>query len=304
MGLPVRFVFWRIKSILLPTLRALLADLHAGQEHTDSTDFLSWAVTQEHQTRATTVMDNDTADRICAKVLQLIVAMRHSTLIALSNTILLLVNSPSDRGYLGSLSAEVDDNVTETEAETEEGPGSAVWTKQRIARLRGINSALRESMRLAPLMMTASMWTVEEDTVVPGMVDSSSGSVSRQLTLRKGTRVTLPAYTVQVDGKELDDPLDYNALRFVDSAKPLTTPSSSFMAWSVGRAACPGRHWAAMTMKLILAVVLSEYEMQQSGEREEPVAEVKIWRMGPMEIPDTASMLKVKRRVTRKTDQR
>lgn len=137
--------------------------------------------------------------------------------------------------------------------------------------------------------------------MLPPMTDSSGVAVSRPLTLQKGTKVSLPAYAVQVDEKELDAPLGYNALRFMDSAKPLTTPSSSFMAWSVGRTACPGRYWAAMAMKLILAVVMSEYEIE-SGEGKKPgTAEVKIWRMGPIEIPDTASMLKARRRVTQKT---
>lgn len=271
-----------------------MAERNAGREEADEAgaSFLSWAILHERQTRGITVLDDETVNRICSLAVQMIFAMTHNFTLTLSNALLLLVSAPPDREYVRTLAAEV---RTAAASAPSDGPGAHTWTKKSISALRGLDSALRESMRLEPVSMVMPVWRVAQDVALP-CIDGR-----RPLMLRKGTTVTLPAYMIQTSEEKYPRALDYDALRFVDSAMPLSTPSSSFLAWSVRRTACPGRYLAASTMKLMLAVMVSEYEIKPGHGRDERTSSKILWRAGPIQIPNIASTLVVKRVTTAST---
>lgn len=79
------------------------------------------------------------------------------------------------------------------------------------------------------------------------------------------------------DPKFYPDPLEFNGFRFVDEErlakissgaslghsqqKPskLTDVDMTFHVWGTGRMACPGRHYAAAVMKVIMGQVILNY---------------------------------------------
>jgi cytochrome P450 len=70
------------------------------------------------------------------------------------------------------------------------------------------------------------------------------------------------------DESLFDDALSFNAFRFVDresgttcNNSRLTDSSDSWLVWGAGRILCPGRFYATVILKLIVAHVITEYDV-------------------------------------------
>ena len=90
--------------------------------------------------------------------------------------------------------------------------------------------------------------------------------------LPKGTYIAVPADAIQLDESNYPDPTSFVPFRFVDQAKEgsgrklnMTATSTDFLPFGHGRHACPGRFFAAMELKLMLALVVMKYEVKLDG---------------------------------------
>lgn len=106
--------------------------------------------------------------------------------------------------------------------------------------------------------------------------------------LPRGTKVGVPSLAVHVDGENYGETAKvYDGFRFCrdgkncdgggittttatnmmtassaegkSEAKGMVNPSETFLAFGLGRHACPGRHLATVQLKIILAYVLDRY---------------------------------------------
>lgn len=96
----------------------------------------------------------------------------------------------------------------------------------------------------------------------------------------RGVRVAAPNHHIQRDSESYNEGERYNAFRYAvpgssDDAEAylqrkqssLSMPADNFLAWGHGRHACPGRFFAAHLMKIMLAHVLVNYQVEAKGSK-------------------------------------
>ena len=143
-----------------------------------------------------------------------------SSVITLTNTLFDVAASPACAASLGCMREEA--------AAAAAIPAS--WSKTALVRLRHIDSALRESLRLNGFIERGIMKMV----VAPGGVTLPDGSH-----LPRGTKVGVSGYSVHHDDDRYPDAARYDAFRFArptDDGKPcsLVSTSEHFMGFSHG----------------------------------------------------------------------
>ncbi|KAH8880897.1 cytochrome P450 [Thozetella sp. PMI_491] len=135
-----------------------------------------------------------------------------------------------------------------------------------------LDSFIRESARLSPL---ESMST-RRAALLP-------------FTLSDGTQIKpnqwlcIPSRSLMQDAKYYPDPLAFHGFRFVDSTTvnpevrekfqilqpepaKLTEIGDTFHIWGTGRMSCPGRYYAAATMKVIVGQIIMNYSLKLSSQ--------------------------------------
>lgn len=137
------------------------------------------------------------------------------------------------------------------------------WTKAGLDRLIRVDSTIQQSIRVSDLPYIA----------IPRMVAHSTGidfpQVGGLLHIPQRMRVCVPGHAIQRDPDCYSGPLTFNPFRFSDTdqaiasgkAPSIATTTDNFLVFGHGRHACPGRFFAAQTMKLMLAYLVQHYEV-------------------------------------------
>ncbi|KAJ3550202.1 hypothetical protein NM208_g103 [Fusarium decemcellulare] len=247
--LPERYLYRRIKCILTPMIRSRMGKINEGARGHPG-DYLTWAVQHERQIGAIQFNDEEIVDKICSMSIYLVFAITHGPTAVLSQAIICLLHSPRKEEYTAKLLAEMQLVSLQSRAANAE----AVWTRDSISRLLMLDSTLRETMRLYPTSAVQPVWNVTKDTTLV-----ASGL---PFTLRRGTRVCLPAYTIHTDESLYPNSTLFDPFRFVARKTPLHKSNDAFLSWGAGRTACPGRQYASQTMKLVLVGFLMNYDFK------------------------------------------
>ena len=94
----------------------------------------------------------------------------------------------------------------------------------------------------------------------------------------EGTYISAPAHAIQLDESNYPDPTSFVPFRFVDKAKgsagrkvDMTAMSTDFLLFGHGRHVCPGRFFAAMELKMMLALIVMNYDVKLEGPHPENV---------------------------------
>ncbi|RYC56089.1 hypothetical protein CHU98_g10114 [Xylaria longipes] len=223
-------------------------------------DFIQWSI--EHAVAKPVVNPVELDPRvIAARFSVLAFAAIQSSSITLTNTIFDLAASPDCTESLESMHQEV---FSETKA-ADEPKG---WSKTVLGRMRHVDSALRESLRLNGFVERGIMKMV----VAPEGVTLPDGSH-----IPCGTKVGVSGYSIHRDEGNYPDAARYDAFRFVrgqdpagvgkKSPKGLINMSEKFMAFSYGSHACPGRFFATNQLKIALGHIVLLYEIEPISER-------------------------------------
>lgn len=255
-----------------------------------------------------------------------------SSVITLTNTIFDIISSPDREDIMATLredalQATSPATTTNSINNDDSQPSRPEWSKPALARMKHIDSAIRESMRLNGFIHRG----VVKMVVAPGGItlpppppspDSSSGGSG--LYIPCGTRVGVSGYSIHRDEANYADAGVYQPFRFIpDTATTtkITTTTSSppqglvntspiFMGFSHGQHACPGRFFASAQLKIALACIALRYDVAPAGtfpssssskvtEGEAPIVGGKRpenqWFFGHMAPPLTAKVL-VRRR--------
>lgn len=124
-----------------------------------------------------------------------------------------------------------------------------------------LDAFLKESARLHP---TDSI-SVRRKALRPFVFSDGTN-------LAKGDVACIPMQPALQNPKSYVDPLTFNPHRFLKDTMTSTNLSSSrsrftdadvaFPIWGLGKHACPGRHYASLLLKLVLAHVLLRFEIK------------------------------------------
>ncbi|VUC32417.1 unnamed protein product [Clonostachys rosea] len=91
--------------------------------------------------------------------------------------------------------------------------------------------------------------------------------------LPQGRWVVVPAYSINRSSQWHDEPETFDAFRFSRLAERdgfgnrhgIVIPGRGFLTFGIGKHACPGRYFAAVEMKLLLAYLICNYDFKFAG---------------------------------------
>ncbi|KAL1669554.1 cytochrome P450 [Schizophyllum commune] len=139
------------------------------------------------------------------------------------------------------------------------------WTWSALDALPVLNSFLKETQRLEGLGCLSLARKARE-----------SFTLSDGTTVPAGAFVAVAGTAVHRDSDDFEDPLAFNPWRFAHEdqgfarAQNITNTSSTHLAFGHGRTACPGRFFAAMEMKTLLAHLVIHYDIKFDGDGRRP----------------------------------
>ncbi|KAI8957377.1 cytochrome P450 [Daldinia sp. FL1419] len=172
--------------------------------------------------------------------------------------------------------------------------GANGWTETSLLRLRKMESFLKESGR------TNSAGVVSFQRLVLSPITLSNG-----FTIPAGTHICAASDARSRDPALYEAPLEFRPLRFyvptneasaeIDTANLFSSVAAGDSWFGAGRQACPGRWYASAQIKLVLCLLLIDYEFRfPEGQKERPKNWVKDEKTGP----DMEQMIWVRRRTT------
>lgn len=206
----------------------------------------------------------------------------HSTSFTVQNVILDLFSSDPSLGYVDAL---------RNEASTVLAKSGGVWTRDAVRDLKLIDSMIRESMRLNPFAICGLPRTV----VHPEGIRLPVSNVH----VPQGTMIAVPMEPIHYDEQIYPQARTFNPFRFADptnvsniidsfttkedleaaakedaterKAKSTATLDDAFLGFGFGRHACPGRFFALNEMKVFIAHMLLNYDVEHMAVRPKPL---------------------------------
>ncbi|KAI1192633.1 cytochrome P450 [Nemania serpens] len=182
----------------------------------------------------------------------------HQTTIQVVNMLLNIIDSDAEFDTISILREEVTRIIGD-----DKGP---VWNKSRVAAMTRADSVARETLRLHSFSSRSVVRKIMDD----GLVTEDG------IALPKGSTVSFISYTTQTDGDIFEDPFKYDPFRFsrareedMDERGKSSLTGLSFvstgtqnLAFSHGKHACPGRFLVDFELKMIIAYVLMNYDVE------------------------------------------
>ncbi|KAH8166832.1 hypothetical protein CIB48_g1375 [Xylaria polymorpha] len=266
-------LYRRCRSFLMPIIRERLDRLRNPdtekfplEDSEVHNDFIQWSI--DHAVARPVVNPVELDPRvIAARFSVLAFAAIQSSVITLTNTMFDLAASPECAASLASMHEEVVCETGADEEEQQQKPKKG-WSKTVLWRMRHVDSALRESLRLNGFIERGIMKMV----VAPAGVTLPNGAH-----IPCGTKVGVSGYSIHRDEGNYPDAVRYDAFRFVRGQDPevggvkgpqgLVNTSEKFMGFSHGSHACPGRFFATTQLKIALGHIALLYEIEPIPER-------------------------------------
>ncbi|KAI9692838.1 MAG: hypothetical protein M1822_004832 [Bathelium mastoideum] len=182
------------------------------------------------------------------------------------NTVLDLVSAPQEARFIEGIREEI---------ARVKGHGQPLssWTLSELDSLWRLDSALKESMR---------RWSPLQFAATRAVTSSSGFKLSDGTTVGKGATIGLPMHAIHHDPEFYPNPETYDAFRFAELREQAdgpeqrrhqltSTSSAQYVGFGLPLNACPGRHFAAILMKLVLIHLLTNFNLESLEERPQPL---------------------------------
>ena len=263
----------------LPLIRERLSHYEMLQQSREMTrpmsdDFLSWSISVASAEGHTEEL---TAERLSRRLLPIETAGIYPTSATITNCLLDLLSSDPSLQYLDTIRQQSSMIL---------GQNGGQWTKAGIAAATRADSAIRESMRLSPIMTRNTL-----KKVVPkeGVTNRAQGWHAPQ-----GLYIGLDVANTHHDPDIYPRPFSYEAFRFcssdeaqekhdaadgmddktrgeqnatADKKTTLATTSETWLAFSHGKRACPARQFVAAYAKILLSFMVMNYDVKPLATR-------------------------------------
>ncbi|KAI6039992.1 cytochrome P450 [Pisolithus marmoratus] len=230
-------------------------------------DYLQWWMDTSHETCPILLMQ---------RILSINFAAIHSTANTFSQALLNLAGNPH---YAQELRNEVEAVVSE-----------AGWTTGALARMRKVDSFLKETQRF-------------EGLVVVGMtrVAMSDIKLADGTFIPQGTFLAFPAYAMHHDDAVYENPNVFEPFRFADMPKKefegsrhqMVALSPDMLSFGLGKHACPGRFFATTILKTMLAHIVMSYDVKFEDDKPRP----NTLRMGNSIVANPTTKIMLRKRV-------
>ncbi|KAI1427219.1 cytochrome P450 monooxygenase [Xylaria sp. FL1777] len=222
------------RDIIIPILQA--RD-HIGENEEKPRDFLQWMADEAR---------GDEKDGSFLSKLQLTIGFVsiHTTAAATTQLLFDLCLMPE---YIDILRSELHEVLQEYGA----------LNKQALAKLVKMDSIMKESQRLNPLLL------ITFERIITKRIVLSDG-----FTIPKNTTIGVPAQALSMDPDLYVDPGKFDGLRFAKTPKEGEVRAQHVasnlrsMAFGYGRHACPGRFFASNEIKMIMAYLLLNFDFK------------------------------------------
>ncbi|KAF1852229.1 cytochrome P450 [Cucurbitaria berberidis CBS 394.84] len=265
-------------------------------------DGLQWLIEEAWKTGNAKYID---PSRIGHRLLILNFVSMHTTSFTLANALQDLFSEVPSIGSVEDLREECARVLKEA---------GGVWTKDAVSKLHLVDSTIRESMRISSFSILA----------LPRRVVAEEGiTIDDDVHIPKGIYLATPMDAIHLDAKFYSDPTKFHPFRFCHSshvqgtrtqelyknrdgdatmppldldktsakAKSTVTLDDKFLSFGFGRNACPGRFFALHEIKLMMAHILLNYDIQYFKKRPE---QFKImW----VQLPHEKTHFTIKRRL-------
>lgn len=286
-GRKLRADISEVTSLLSPVIQAR-KNGHANEAHgghttdnnkdskdtdTEPKDFVQWLLDAAKG-------EDTRTEAIVMKILFLIVASMHTSATAALQVIYDICAQP--------------DFMEELRAEALQEIGAHGWSYATLLKLRKLDSFLKESARMN------SPGLVLFQRLVLAPIRLSNG-----FTIPAGTHVCAANDARSRDPALYESPTEFRPLRFykplsnsdagreADAANLYSSVAAGDSWFGTGRQACPGRWYASAQIKLVLCLLLTEYEFKYpEGQTERP----KNWFKDERAGLDMEQIIMVRRR--------
>ena len=254
-----------VKTIVQAEVASRLASRGPKDSTESRNDFLQWMIDLALANNAPFELEPGVlAQRLMATNF----AALHTSSMTFTNAFFDVVSGQNAAERMASLRSEAETVFTE----------HGNFSKQAVSQLLKIDSAFKESGRLEPLT-TVSM---ERRVLKAGGVTTP---ISKTY-IPQGSAVAIPTLMIHTDKATYPNPHEYDPERFADLRATMnatndsdsktglqaanlafSTTSPNIMHFGHGRHACPGRFFATQELKVILAYILLNYDIEPLKER-------------------------------------
>lgn len=269
--LPNKYHTRQSRRYLDPEIRSRLFNLdpEKARSHSQPNDFLQWSI-NDARTRLADTPEELSPRMLTNRLLAVSFAAIHTSTLAVVNAIFDLAASDPSLNYIEQIREEAASVLAED---------NGIWTKRALSKMYKMDSALRESLRLRSFLSVG----VVRKVVVKDGITTPEG-----VFLPRGASVAVSAYGIHNDESNYTNPAVYDALRYVthrelvDAAEEgrndayirkancsMVSTSTTYQSFGHGRHACPGRFFASNELKLLLAYMVMNYEIEPLAQRPE-----------------------------------
>ncbi|KAI1372195.1 cytochrome P450 [Hypoxylon crocopeplum] len=208
----------------------------------------------------------------------------HGVAFTVHHALLSLVSSEPSLGYIEALREECRNVLSDA---------SRKWSLEAVRKLRLVDSTIRESMRIVPFGSVAMARTVIDPQGIS--IDHDGSSVL----IPQGTKLALPIENIHYDENIYPQAQQFNPFRFVNfepqdgeskGQRYTTTADDQFFGFGTSKNPCPGRFFAVHEIKLIIAYILLNYDIESAKLNYQPS------NLLAMKVPKTDICLRMRRR--------
>ena len=289
MTLPYKISERKVNTYLEPEIMSRLSQRKSEKpdDHLPRNDFLQWLINYAHEKLQPEEMS---PRRLAKRITVMNFAGVHTSTMNITSAIFDLASSDPSLRYAEQLREEAATVLAET---------GGTWTRKALMRMYKTDSALRDSMRLRS---SASLALIRRVAAKDGL-NTPDG-----LHLPYGTEIAIPSYGIHNDESHYPKPAEWDALRFVPPRDPIgqaekdegqsyvknangfVTIGATYLGFGLGRHACPGRFFASDMLKLLLAYIFLNYDIEPLKER--PMG----LHIGDQVLPPMKACIRVRRR--------
>ncbi|PYH94739.1 cytochrome P450 [Aspergillus ellipticus CBS 707.79] len=296
-NLPLRYYRRRTLNALLPMTKERLSEYMEDQQKDfkEHYDFISQSA--RVATKVNNAPDTSNPESLAEWIMLLGFAAMSSTVIQSSNMLLDILHSPPEFQTYECLREEAS-TVLAREDDWNHAP---TFKKLQLA-----DSVIRESLRHHPILIKG----LSKAVVAKSGLDLPDGTH-----VPHGSWLGVPVVGIHMDDRFYPNPQAYDPFRFVKlkeqrdlenseksdenpTAKKKTRvndldagqPTTTYLGFGYGRHACPGRWFAVQMLKIMMAYLTINYEIEAVGPRPETKT------FGDAALPPISANIHVRRR--------